>query len=119
MNRECARNDLRTLDVKSFLKQKYMQKQNFEVTVTSPTIDQHLIPTASGIRRTFNIVRRNNNKECLKKKKLIFCLLETITILPPPSPSSEAQILVPRPKSQSHGPNPIQKAQILASRPKF
>ena len=31
----------------------------------------------------------------------------------------QAQILVPRPKSQSRGPNPIQKAQILASRPKF
>ena len=42
---------------------------------------------------------------------------------PPPSVrtppfSSEAQILVPRPKSQSRGPNYIHKAQILASRPK-
>ena len=35
-----------------------------------------------------------------------------------PSPSLEAQIPVPRPKSQSRGPNPIRKAQILASRPK-
>ena len=33
-------------------------------------------------------------------------------------PSLEAQIPVPRPKSQSRGPNPIRKAQILASRPK-
>ena len=40
-------------------------------------------------------------------------------LLPYPPTNFEAQILVPRPKSQSHGPNPSQKAQILASRLTF
>ena len=45
-------------------------------------------------------------------------LLLLLLLLRPPPHRFEAQILVPRPKSQSLGPNPIQKAQILASRPK-